>query len=181
MGYDQHQQPNSSGTLVAVIGVGLVLAILGIIVVAAVGLFWVRASTQQTQAIAAEQRAIAELHRAEAEAQRAMTLPQLEQSRIAATPDARPNFKLTIDQEGNTSVDGEKIDLDELKAKLVQLKNEMSSAFSVHIVVVPECPIKHVIPVLDLCDEVSDIDYRITSSKGTDVRHRFGGARVGCD
>jgi Na+-transporting methylmalonyl-CoA/oxaloacetate decarboxylase gamma subunit len=36
MGYDERQQSNSSGALVAVIGVGLVLAILAIIAVASV-------------------------------------------------------------------------------------------------------------------------------------------------
>ena len=46
MRYDQHQQRNSPGALVAVIGVGLVLAILGIVVGGA-ALFWVRASRME--------------------------------------------------------------------------------------------------------------------------------------
>ena len=57
MGYDERQQPNSSGALVAVIGVGLVLGILGIVVVAGAALFWVRSSAQQAQVVAMEQQA----------------------------------------------------------------------------------------------------------------------------
>lgn len=162
MGYDERQQSNSSGTLVAVIGVGLVLAILGIVVVAGVGLFWVRTST-------VEQRAIAELHRAGAEAQRAEVAARLDQSRVVATPDPRLHFVLEIDREGNTTIDGENIDLHELKAKLVKLKDETSNAFSIHINADSDCPIKHVISVLDVCEEVGDIDYRIVASTESDV------------
>ena len=163
MGYDQHQQPNSSGTLVAVIGVGLVLAILGIIVVAAIGLFWVRARVESQAAV------VGELHRAEAEAQRAMAMAQAEQARDSLTPDPRLDFVLKLDREGNISVDGEKIGFDESRARLVKLKDETSNEFSVCITADPECPAKHIIPVLDVCHDVGDIDVRVMSSNSTDV------------
>ena len=164
MGYDERQQPNSTGTLVAVVGVGLVLAILGIVVVAAAGLFWVRARTGQAQAVATEQLAVAELRRAGV-----MARVQLEEATVPAAPDPRLNFVLELDREGNTSVDGERIGRDELRAQLSKLKDETSNVFSVHVDADPECPIKHVIPVLDVCDEVGDIDVRIVSSKNSDV------------
>jgi biopolymer transport protein ExbD len=168
MGYDERQQSNSSGALVAVIGVGLVLAILAIIAVAGVGLYWVRASTQQAQVVAMEQQATVAT-RTDVEAHRAMALSQLEQSRVAETPDPRLNFVLEIDREGNTSVDGENVDLHELKAKLVKLKDETSNAFSVQVDADPDCPVKHVIVVVDVCEAVGDIDYRIVASKEPDV------------
>lgn len=118
MGYDERQQPNSSGTLVAVLGVGLVLAILAIIVVAGVGLFWVRTSTRQAQAIAMEQRVIAELHRVGTEAQRESAMAQLEQPRVAANSDPRISFMVELDREGNSSIEEETIGLDELKSRL---------------------------------------------------------------
>ncbi|MCA9180644.1 MAG: hypothetical protein KDA51_04305, partial [Planctomycetales bacterium] len=110
MGYDERQQSNSSGALVAVIGVGLLLAILAIIAVAGVGLFWVRARTQQAHAVAMEERAIAELHRAEAKAQlakieaqraevaahRTAAMAQLKEPPNAPTPDPRLNFELKL-------------------------------------------------------------------------------------
>ena len=77
---------------------------------------------------------------------------------------------LEIDREGNTSVDGENIDLHELKAKLVKLKDETSNAFSVHINAEPECPVKHVVAVVAVCDEVGDIDYRIKSAVAPTVK-----------
>ncbi|MBC8356872.1 MAG: biopolymer transporter ExbD [Planctomycetes bacterium] len=163
MGHDQYQRSNSSGTLVAVIGVGLVLVILAIITIAGVGVFWVRASTQQAQAVAMEERAIAE-------AQRTMAMSQLEQSRVATTPDPRLIFEVEIDGEGIASVDDEKIDLDELKAKLTKLKDETSNAYSVQINVDLECPVKHFIPVLDVCGEVGDVDYRIKTSEDSVVQ-----------
>lgn len=169
MGYDERQQPNSSGALVAVIGVGLVLAILAIVAVAAVGLFWLRASTHQAQAIAMEERAIAELHRAGAEARRADALAQLEQSRVVATPDPRLNFVLELDREGNASTNGERIGLNELRAEIAKLKEVTSNVFRVRINVDPDCPIKLVVPVLKVLDEVGDIDHRIVTSKELDV------------
>ena len=50
------------------LAIGLVLAILAIIAVAGVGLFWVRTARMESLAVAEEQRAIAEAYRAEAEA-----------------------------------------------------------------------------------------------------------------
>ncbi len=168
MGYDRHHQSNSSGALIAVIGVGVVLAILAIIAIAAIGLFWVRSENQRAQAVAMEQRTIAELHRVGAEAQLRDAMAQLEQSRIAAASDPRLNFELNLDREGNVSVDGEQIGLDELKAEMEMLKEETSNVFRVRINADPECPIKLVVPVLDLLGEVGDIDYRIVSSRVAD-------------
>ncbi|MCA9147048.1 MAG: hypothetical protein KDB05_29935 [Planctomycetales bacterium] len=169
MGYDQHQQPNSSGALVAVIGVGLVLAILAIIAVAGVGLFWVRARTQQAQAVAMEERAIAELHRVGAEAHLADAMAQLEQAQIDA-PGSRLDFVLEIDREGNASVAGDVIGLDELKKRLAEFKDKSHNNFLLRIDADPDCPARHIIAVLDVCNEVGDIDYRIASSESTDVK-----------
>jgi biopolymer transport protein ExbD len=163
MAYDDRQQPNSSGTLVVVIGVGLVLAILAIIAVAGVGLFWVRASTQQ--AIVMEQRAIA----ARAEAQRDRDLSQLEQSLFATGPGPSLKFVLELDRDGIMSVGGEGIDLNGLKARLAKLKEEASNTSSVQINADPECPVKYIVPVLDVCEEIGDIDYRIVASANADA------------
>ena len=172
MGHD-HQQSSSSGTLVAVIGVGLALAILGIVVVAAVGLFWVRMESRT--AVIAEQRAVQQLRRAEVVAQQAVAqaqheeaIVQLEQSRVAATPDPGLTFEVTLDREGNASIDGKEIALDELRAQLAKLKDETGNSFSVHINVDSECLFKHVVSVMDVCKEVGDIDYRVASSSDSD-------------
>jgi biopolymer transport protein ExbD len=167
MGYDEREQSNSSGALVAVIGVGLVLAILAIIAVAAVGLFWVRASTQQSQAVAGE-RVVAELHRAGIEAQNASADAELEQAQIDA-PGSRLDLVLEIDREGNASVDGESIGLDELKKRLAEFRDKSHNTFLLRIETDPDCPARHIIAVLDMCDEVGDIDYQIASSKELDV------------
>ena len=175
MGHD-HQQSSSSGTLVAVIGVGLALAILGIVVVAAVGLFWVRAARMESRAaVIAEQRAVQQLRRArvvalqaDAQAKHDQAIVQLEQARTAATPDPRLNFEVKLDRQGNASVDGEEIDLDELRARLAKLKDETSNAFSVQINADPECPVTHVISVMDVCKEVGDVDFNVALPSDSD-------------
>ncbi|MDA1055747.1 MAG: biopolymer transporter ExbD [Planctomycetota bacterium] len=164
MGYDERQQANSSGTLVAIIGVGLVLAILAIVAVAGVGLFWVRAARMESR-----DAVVAELQRAGVEAHRAEAMAQLEQARIAATPDPRLDFVLEIDREGNASSDGESMGLDELRAEIAKLKDETSNLFRVRINADPDCPVKHVVPVLEILDEVGDINVRIVASKESNV------------
>jgi biopolymer transport protein ExbD len=176
MGYDERHQSSSSGPIVAIVVAGVLFAILAIIAVAAVGLFWVRTDVVQMQSVATEQRLVAEVQLKEAEAQRAITqqavtrvqikdgIVQIQESSSATTPDPKLDFVLEIDREGNTSVDDEKFDLDELRARLAKLKDETSDTYSVGINVDPECPVKYVIPVLDVCDEVGGIDYRIVGS-----------------
>jgi biopolymer transport protein ExbD len=167
MGYDDPQQPSSSGALIALVGVVLIVAILGVLVVAGAGLFFVQTSRVQVQrAMVAKERAVAETHRAEAEA-----LMAVEEAQADAMSDPRLNFEVTIDREGSVSIDGKAIGLDELRTQLAKLKIETSGAFSVRINADPECPVKHIIPVLDVCEAVGEIDYRIVaSSDGTDVR-----------
>lgn len=170
MGYDDRHQPTSSGALVAVIGVGLVLAILAIIAVAAVGLFWLRSGTQQAIVMEQRQRAIAEAHRAEAEANLARATAQVEQVRGSAISGSRLNFVLGVDREGNLSVAGDVIGFDELKKRLAEFKDKSHNAFLLRIDTDPDCPARHIIAVLDVCDEVGDIDYQIASSESTDVK-----------
>ena len=172
MGYEQHQQSRSSGALVATVVAVLLIAVLGIVAVAGAAIFWVKQSSQRSRAIAAEQRAVAELHLAEA-------MSQQQQASITATPDPRLNFEVTLDREGNTSIDGEKIGLDELRAQLTKLKDETSNAFSVYINADSECPVKHIVPVLAVCKEVGDIDFSIVSSKDSDSSSRESNAEDG--
>lgn len=167
-----HQQSNSSATLVAVIGGGLVLAILGIAVVAAVALFWVRAARMRSlSAVVWEQQAVDQVHRAEAEARQAAAqarhqeaISRLEQTRVAAAAGPRLNFAVKLDRNGNVDVGGEQIGLDELNARLAEIKDKIRQTPSVEIQADPDCPFKHVLAVLNVCQELGEIDYRITSS-----------------
>jgi len=185
MGHD-HQQSSSSGAVIAIVVAVLLVGIVGLLAVAGAGLLLVRGSKMQ-QAVAIEsqmvaevhrakseeQRAVAEVHLAEAEIQQAVSqlqraATQIQQSSVGAIPDPRLNFVVTLDREGNASVDGEGIGLDELRSRLAKLKDETSNAFSVQINADPECPVKLLIPVLDVCEEVGDIDFSIASSSSSD-------------
>lgn len=157
MGYEERAHSSSSATMVAVLIAVFIVAILGILVVVGAGLFWVRASRVE---IHRAERAVAEARRAEVVALRAAEQSQL------ATPDPRLTLTIEVDREGNASVDGEPISLEQLKGRLAKLQNETSNAFTVYFNADPECPARHVIPLLDACEEVGDIDYRVASREG---------------
>jgi len=194
MGHD-HQQSSSSGAVIAIVVAVLLVGIVGLLAVAGAGLLLVRGSKmQQAVAIesqmvaevhrskAEEQRAVAEVHRAEAEIQQAVSqlqraATQIRQSSVAATLEASLNFEVSIDREGSVSIDGKEIGVDELKAWLAKLKAETSNTFSVHFNADPECPVKHIIPVLDVCEEVGDIDFRVATSSDSDLSIDEGDAR----
>jgi cell division protein FtsL len=175
MGYDERQQPNASGALVAVIGSGLVLAILAIIVVAGVGLFWVRSS--QVEKLVARERVVAELHRIGAEAHRANVEAQreAEEARVEATLRLRINFVLKLDREGNISVDDEMIGLDELKTRVAKAKSESSNEFLVRVIADSDCPKRHIKFVAAVFDEVGDVAWHVVSPENADAPLR------GCD
>jgi biopolymer transport protein ExbD len=164
MGYDERHQSSSSGVLVAVVVVVLIVILLGILAVLGAGYFFVQ--TSRVEAMVARERTVVEAHNAEAE-----SLTAVDEARVQATPEQRLNFELNLDREGNTSVNGEKISLDELRTKLAKLKDETSNAFSVRINADPECPAKHIIPALDVCEDVGDIDFRIVSSEKSETPH----------
>lgn len=162
MGYDQAQKSSSSGALIGVVVVVLIVALVGILGVLGAGFFFVR--TARVEAMVSQDRAVAASHRAEVMARRAA-----EEARAEAVPEPKMKFEVKVDREGNASVEGEKLGLDDLKAKLETLKEETSNAFSVQISADSECPLKHVVSVMDLCKEVGDIDFNVAASGDSGV------------
>lgn len=110
MGYDQRPPSGSSGVVIGVILAVLLVGFLGLVAVGGVAFFWLSAVSMETQeAIVAEEWAVAEAYLAEATARDGADAPaNVEQEGGAvATPDPRPDFRVTVDAEGNVSVDGE--------------------------------------------------------------------------
>ena len=170
MGYDQHRQSGSWGIL-SCIGAVAVLFIVGLGIVALIGVgvaIW-QGGGGVPQVAVVEQQAAVELHDLEDIELDRMVPLQRQDASFADSPDPRLSFEVNLDREGNTSVDGERIGLDELKARLAKLKEETSNTFSVRINADPECPAKLLIPVLNVCEEVGDIDFRVASPGGTDL------------
>ena len=164
MGFDQREQAGSSGAAVAIVVAVLIVAVLGIVVVGGAALFWVR--TARLESMIAQERAVAELRRVGEEAHRADTEAQrnVEEARVETTPYPRLNFEVKLDREGNARLAGEKIRLDDLKAKLAKLKEETNNALSVQISADSECPAKHVVSVADICKQIGVVDLNIASS-----------------
>ena len=169
MGYDQHRQSVSSRTLVA-IAVGVLLPVVGLGIVALIGVgvgMWEHFGGVPQVAVV-EQQAVVESHELEEIESDGMVLLQRQDASFADSSDPRLNFELNLDREGNASIDGKEIGLDELRAQLAKLKDETGNSFSVHINVDSECLFKHVVSVMDVCEEVGDIDFRVASSSGAD-------------
>jgi len=157
MGYDQHQQSNSTGTVIAVVVAVLLLAVLGIIAVAGAALFFVRTDRQEV-AIAA------------VEVEHAITVPDVQQGiSISPTQTEMASMEVRLDSRGAANINGEEVDIDGLKARLTKLKKETNARLSLQINADADCPVKHVVAILDICEEVGDIGYRIVSSAVSDV------------
>ena len=166
MGYGQRS--DSSGAMVALVVAALLVVILGILAVGGASLFWVRASSLQAQAVATQQQVVTGQQVVTSQRRGEAKVRLQQQYTAAATPDPRLDFAVRIDREGNTHVDGEKIGLAELRTQLARLKEETSNAFSVQINADSECPVKHLIPLLSVCDQIGDLDFRIVSSDRSD-------------
>ncbi|MCO6453759.1 MAG: hypothetical protein J5I93_00450 [Pirellulaceae bacterium] len=157
MGYKQLERSSSSGAVVAVILAVLLVGLLGIVAVGGVAFFWLGAARLERQeAVIAEKRAVAEAYRADAEAHRqraeAMALPRpkpIEPGTMGSNPDLTVN----VTENGNMSIDGERIELSDLRERLVQLKGESGKAVSVLLLVDANCLMRELTPVQHVCDE----------------------------
>ena len=169
MGYDQHRQSGSWGIL-SCIGAVAVLFVVGLGIVALIGVgvaIW-QGFGGVPQVAVVEQQAAVELHELEEIESDGMVPLQRQDASFADSSDPRLNFEVKLDHEGNASVNGESIGLDELREEIAKLKDETSNAFSVRINADPECPAKHVVSVVDVCKELGDIDVHIVASRASE-------------
>lgn len=193
MGYDQHQS-SSSGAAVAIVVAVLLVGILGVLALAGAWIFLVRLDSSQSQVatVAMDQQVVTELRQGGVTTR--VQVPQTSvvvkpdpsdftvridqdgNASVVATPDPKLNFEFKVDREGNASIAGEPLSLDELRVQLSMLKDETANALSVRVNADSECPVKHIIPVLDVCREVGDIDYSIVSSDDADSSANEGNA-----
>lgn len=183
MGYDQPEKSGSSGAVVAVLVAVLLVVLLGGLFVVGVGaFFWLGTANVQRQAVDVEMEARMETEPARAMAEEALVEALVEaevqrqqakamaQMRSAAgdspTSGSQREFKLSISQDGMVSVDGEQIDLAELRARLEKLRDDSNTPVSVQIDVAPDCPREHLVSVLDACDDVvNEVTFRMSPSE----------------
>lgn len=171
MGYDQHQRSSSTGAVIAVVVVVLLLAVLGLVAVVGAGLFFVRTEriavekARRAEVMARQQAAIAAV-----EAKRSVAIAETQQeSSASVTQTESANLVVRLDRRGAAIIDEQEVDLDVLRARLTKWKQETNARLSLQINADSECPVKHVVAVLDICEEVGDIDCRIASSPVTNV------------
>ena len=170
MGYDQPERSSSSGAIVAVLVVVLLVLLLGGLFVVGVGsFFYVRTAQVERQAVVELRRAEAELARVDAEAKaerlHAEAIAQVQRKSAAAdASDSQPDLTVKVADDGSMSIDGEQIELPELRERLAQLKEETGTAVSVLVSVDPNCPAKYLQPVLAACNEVGHATIRVANT-----------------
>ena len=153
MGYDQHQQSNTTGTVIAIVVAVLLLAVLGIVAVVGAGLFYGR--TERMAAVEAEQ---------------AATVAEIQQATdLLVTQTETVSIEVRLNHRGVANMDGEEVDIDVLRTRLAKLKKETDARLSLRINADAECPVKHVVAILSICEEVGDIDFRIETMAVSDV------------
>ncbi len=174
MGYDQQHEPSeSSPVLVAAAVVGVPAAILAILLIVGVGLFFVRsASVSRAHAVAVRDRAVAQARtaqmRAEVAVQQAARVADAVQPVpstaiapvIPSPPQAVPapshprrqvNLIVNIDRDGQATLDDNRVDTSQVAERLVELKSANDQRLVVTINADPECPVKFVVAVQEAC------------------------------
>ncbi len=176
MGYHHHEQGASSGVVVAV-AVAIVLLVLGgLLLVAVGGLFFLGTAKVSSHAVATPVPMVDQGASVTAERPRAVAYAPVAPAKVASALAPERILVVTLDQNGNARIDGEEIDLDELKLRLAKWKDETSNTFVVQLSADHECRVQHLIPVVDACEEVGDIDFRITSHGEANLAEEAVGA-----
>jgi biopolymer transport protein ExbD len=195
MGYGPQQKESSSGTTAAVIVAILLVVFLITTFVVGVGAFLLLAGKRSTTrtVVITQQQAMAEVEKARAEAMRAQAMraqamakadavevQQLRKQITSSFPMTlkpaditvvvdRTSYPVEVARDGTITVEGESMGLNAFKSHLKELKRKSSNAFTLVLEVEADCPVKHLTPLLDMCEEVGDIDYRVHSTDESGV------------
>ena len=79
-------------------------------------------------------------------------------------PVAVLQITISIDKDGDTSVDGNSMQLTELQSRLQRMSAGSNGQLSVVIQVDDQCPFEHVAVILSLCEEAGIENPRLESS-----------------
>ncbi len=163
MPYDRNQQ-SGCGAAAAVI---LVALMLGFLVLAVGGFFFLRASRVERQMVAVQEVVVASQEKAEriqveAELERDQLLAEAEPDN--STSATVKHFTIAIDEDGNASVDGNVLLRDELQSKLRTMIDESSGQVSLVVRVDGQCRFEHVAVILSQCEEAGIENPRLTAS-----------------
>ncbi len=159
MTHDRDRQPDIGGAATVI----LVTLILGLLVLAVGGFFFLAYSRSQSQMVMARDAAMAAREKAvQAERERKQLLAESD----PAEPDSATVQQLTIaiDEDGDTSIDGKSMRPDELRNELHTMNAGASGQLSVVVQVDDQCPFEHLAVILSLCDEAGIENPRLTAS-----------------
>ena len=164
MAYEDRRSDSGCATVVVL----AVVVLLGGFVALGVGTWiFLRVSTVERQVVMERNNAMA----AQEEAERFRIEAELQRDKLLAESDpVEPNsatvrqLTIAIDKDGNASVDGNSMQLDELQSQLRTMSDESSDQLSVVIQVDDQCRFEHVARILSLCEEVGIKSPRLTTS-----------------
>jgi biopolymer transport protein ExbD len=153
MGHDTNQQTGcSTTTIVLAVLAGMFFCFL-LLALAVAAIFYTRSRTAQQHAILAREEAVMQAERARQVAEEARTQAETERERaqvLAAKlqADEDTDVTLRISKEGDITLDGEPVGVDELQATLDALQRR-SLVLEAH----PDCLYSRIAEVLAICKE----------------------------
>jgi biopolymer transport protein ExbD len=166
MGHDTNQQTGcSTTTIILAVLAGMFFCFL-LLALAVAAVFYTRVNTAQEHAVLAREEAVMQAERARQVAEEARAQAEAERERaqvLAAKLQADENTRvaLRISEEGDITLDGEPVDVDELQAMLATSEGQ-----SVAIEADPQCPFEHVAEVLAVCREAEVEGVHVKTSHG---------------
>ncbi len=162
-----HHQHGSSGTAVAVVATIFALLLGGILVLGIGSWFYFQTNARRAEEMARMQAERAFAAAEESRAQAVAAAERAEQfAKAKAVETATRELVISLDEEGNTVVDGEPVDLDGLKTLLQKAIEDETTALTVHLQVAPTCVFKHVAAAQSVCSELGIGNVRVGTLPG---------------
>ncbi len=160
MAYDRDRHSDIGGAAAT----NLAALILGLLVLAVGGFFFLMYSRSQSQMVMARDAAMAAREKAvQAERERKQLLAESDPDELDSA--TVQQLTIAIDEDGNTSVDGKSMRPDELRNELHTMNAGASGQLSVVVQVDDQCPFEHVAKILSVCDEAGIERPRLVSSR----------------
>ena len=99
------------------------------------------------------------------ESEHAMALSEARREPSGVAPHVEAALiEVHVDQLGTLTIEGESIELADLETHLLSLKKTTDAGLSLQVKAFSECPVRHVVGILDICEKIGGIDCSVVLS-----------------
>ena len=165
MSYEDQPRTSSSGTVIAIVAVVVLLMLGGLLVLGLAGLFFFRLSAAQPVPVFEPPRAVVTERAVMVEPQQAVEATA--EPPVPATGEVVPPVALVrkmtcrLDPQGEILADGQSVDIDGLKNLLVKAREDGTIRLEVVVEVDRQCLFEHVAAVQAICKEIGVENVRV--------------------